>query len=259
MGKKLIRTLFISDVHMGSGFSRADLLLETLEAYEYKSLYIVGDFIDGWKFNRNFHWTQSCNDVLKKILELAETIPVYYCIGNHDEFLRSFAPATLNEIKIAERFIHTTAGGRKMIVRHGDFLDYAVKHMAWLAHFGDKMLSFILTLNRASYWLQQKIKIRYWSLSNYLRRKVNKVLSTLKNFKKMIMFETVEEELEGVICGHIHAPEIVEEDDFLYCNCGDWVENGSAIVEHLDGKFELIHNENFPKLITPVVEYDWPG
>lgn len=255
-----IRSLFVSDVHMGSSYSRSDLLLEWLTQYQYDYLYLVGDFIDGWKFRRGFYWPESASESVKCVLNASRKATVRYCIGNHDEFLRRIAPVELEEVIIAERFEHVAADGRRFVIRHGDWLDTTVCNFAWAAHLGDRVLSAALWMAHLHQKIQSRFRIRYWSFANYMRRKAVAALAKAGNFEGLIAKQSRNEGYDGVVCGHIHMPKIDVIGGTEYYNCGDWVENGTAIIEHLDGKMELIRHPNFPRFAAPIGGgFDWPG
>ena len=258
-----IRSLFISDAHIGSSFCQVDALLDVLERYTPRYLYFVGDFFDGWKLSSGFCWPDGCNDIIRRILYLVEKegTEVKYAVGNHDEFLRRLGPTVFGPIIIDDAFIHKSLSGNLLRVVHGDYLDCTVRGMSWLAHMGDRCLSFALLMSVWRNWIQSKIKIRYWSFVNFLKRQVEKLILYVSRFETIIILDTKRRGCDGVICGHIHKPDIyTSEEGILYFNCGDWVENGTALVEYDDGRMELVGSNLFRKLMLPRLEgFDWPG
>jgi len=242
---------------MGSAYCASAQLLEFIKEIDPENLYIVGDFIDGWKFARGFYWPSECSEIFHTVLKLATDRKVFYAIGNHDEFLRKIAPVVMGGIIIQETFDHTTVDGKNLWIRHGDALDAVVKYMAWLAHLGDRAMSWALWMNRLTKKIQRKIGWRYWSFSNYLKRKITGMLDS--HFEELICKEAKALEYDGVICGHIHVPKLITNEDFIYGNCGDWVENGTAIVEYEDGSLQLLRKGIGLSARPPIGGFDWPG
>ena len=236
------RAIFISDVHLGTRGCKAAYLLDFLRHTESDVLYLVGDIIDGWALKKNVHWPQSHNDIVQKVLRKARKgTRVVYVPGTHDESARQFAGLHFGGIAIREDDVHTTAGGRRLWVVHGDFADGVIRHAKWLAHVGDTLYDLALWLNRHFNALRARLGLTYWSLSQYLKHKVKNAVSFISSFELMMARETKHRKCDGVICGHIHKAEIREIEDILYCNDGDWVESLSALVEHHDGRLELVY------------------
>lgn len=255
-----IRSLFISDLHIGSSFFQSGPLLSLINTYEPDYLYLVGDFIDGWKFRRGFYWDENCSSIMRRIMDLVENngTKVRYAIGNHDEFWRVLGPSMLGSIEVAEEFSHKTLKGHRLRVIHGDYLDTTVKNIAWLAHFGDYALSIALTLGKLHKWIESKLGFKYWSFSNYIKRSVQKALRKMNDFENLIIQDAIRLGYNGVICGHIHKPDC----NIGYYNCGDWVENGTALIENYQGELKIIESDTFDKLNIRFSElrgYDWPG
>lgn len=258
-----VRSLFISDAHIGSSFCQADALLDILDTYTPKFLYLVGDFIDGWKVKRGFQWPDECNKIIRRIVDLAEEegTEVRYVVGNHDEFLRKLGPTLFGQISIDNDWPHHLADGRVMRVIHGDYLDCTVKSISWLAKLGDRALSTALWAGQMRNWIQRKIGFKYWSFTNFLKRQIEKALLFINRFETIIVLDTIRRGYSGVICGHIHKPCIESKQGILYCNCGDWVEHGTALVEHHDGRLELVESDKFRKIsmLKAGEGFDWPG
>ena len=203
-----VRSLFISDAHIGSSFCQADALLDVMESYTPQFLYLVGDFIDGWKLKRGFRWTDACNDIVRRIISLVEEhgTEVKYVVGNHDEFLRTLGPTLFGPIVINDDATHQLITGEKLRVVHGDYLDNTVRGMSWLANLGDRALSVALWMGRLREWVQRKIGFKYWSFINFLKRQIQKALLFINRFETIILVDTVRRGYQGVICGHIHKP-----------------------------------------------------
>lgn len=245
-----IRSLFFSDVHLGSRHSKALELLEYLREIEEppERIYIIGDFIDGWKLKSNWRWGDNCNLVIRKLLGFVKKgTRVYYAVGNHDEFLRRFLHSEnerldLGSIQLGNEFVHTTANGQKLLVVHGDKFDVSIKYARWLCFLGDWGYELLLRLNsfvNGIRWLFGYKK--FWSLSKAIKHKVKQAVSYVGDFEKFLTKYCEDKKCDGVICGHIHTADIKEIDDVMYYNTGDWVESMTAIVEHEDGRLELIH------------------
>ncbi|MHB8862956.1 MAG: UDP-2,3-diacylglucosamine diphosphatase [Pirellulaceae bacterium] len=226
-----LRSLFISDVHLGSRHAKTEYLLEFLKQVKrhtyLESLYIVGDFVDGWKLKRSWYWTDDCNLILRKVLSfLKEGTRVYYVAGNHDEFLREFIhdfpTMEFGSIQIGDEFIHETADGRHLLVVHGDRFDLVTKYAKWLCHLGDFGYEFLLRANTVVNLLRRLLRRPdYWSLSKAIKHNVKKACSYIGDFEKYLTGYAREKGFDGCVCGHIHTPALRHaEDGFLYANTG---------------------------------------
>lgn len=237
------RSIFISDVHLGTRFSQAEKLLEFFRDNESEFLYLVGDIVDGWAIKRKFYWSQENSDVIQKILRKARKgTKVVYITGNHDEFLRPFIPLLLGlNLEITNEHIHEGLDKKKYLVTHGDFFDSITMTKKWIAHLGDIGYDLLLYLNRRINQLRRLLGIgKYWSFSKYVKDNVKKSVNFITGFEGILAQYAKKMGYEGVICGHIHKAESKIIDDVLYLNCGDWVENCSAIVETMEGKWKII-------------------
>ena len=235
------RTVFISDLHLGTRGCQAELLLDFIRHIECDTLYLVGDIIDGWKLKSGWFWPQSHNDVVQKILRMARKgTRVIYVPGNHDDRARDFCGVHFGGVVVARDAIHETADGRRFLVVHGDEFDGVVQHARWLAFLGDWSYRTILTLNTAYNLVRRKLGFGYWSLSAFLKVRVKNALQFVENFEQAVATEARRRGVDGVICGHVHKAEMREIDGVLYINDGDWVESCTALVEHADGRFELV-------------------
>jgi UDP-2,3-diacylglucosamine pyrophosphatase LpxH len=249
-----LRSVFISDVHLGGRFANTGLLLEFLKEIREKkpeNLYLVGDFIDGWKLKRNWYWDNNATLVIRKILSFVKHgTKVYYVAGNHDEFLRTFISdfhLDLGNIYIADEFIHIAPDGSKNLVIHGDRFDTAIRFMMkyakWLCTLGDIGYGLLIRLNSAVNWFRRQFGFPYWSLSKAVKSSVKTAGNFVGGFETLLADYAKERECAGVICGHIHTPALKSLNGINYYNCGDWVESCSAIMEYHDGKYELYHHE----------------
>ena len=245
MKKTTYRSIFISDLHLGSKNSKAKEVDEFLKCNSCETLYLVGDIIDGWKFQQNrSKWKNSHSEVIRRLLKLhKENTKIVYIPGNHDEFIRMLLPyeLSLGNIELRNDAEHITVYGEKYLIVHGDLFDGITRLAPWLSFLGDKSYDFILALNTKYNWLRHKLGFGYWSFSKFLKHRVKKAVDFIFKFEKTISAHCKRKGYDGVICGHIHHAEIKNIDGVVYMNCGDWVESLTAIVEHHDGRFELIH------------------
>jgi UDP-2,3-diacylglucosamine pyrophosphatase LpxH len=238
--KTKLRTVFVSDVHLGSRGCRADLLLEFLKSVEVEYLFLVGDIVDLWAMRKSFFWPQEHNNVLRIILSKAKKgTRVIYIPGNHDEDLREFCGTVFGNLEIHREFVHRMSDGRQLLVMHGDEFDTVVKCSPWLAKFGSSAYDFTLGLNRYFNSLRRLFGYPYWSLANYLKHKVKNAVQYISSFERAVAHEARKRGVDGVVCGHIHRAEITDIDGVMYCNDGDWVESCSALVEDMNGRLAL--------------------
>jgi hypothetical protein len=221
--------------------SRADLLLDFLKTFESESIYLVGDIVDGWALNSNFYWPQEHNDVIQKLLRRARKgTKVVYIPGNHDEFLRSFGDHEFGNIILTDTYTHTAVDGRKFIVMHGDQFDVVINKMKWLAHFGSWAYDVLIYINIAVVKIRNLFNLPHWSLSAWAKYKVKKAVNFIGDYEENLASYAMSKGAQGIICGHIHHPNLRDVDGITYVNCGDWVETCSAIVEHMDGTMEIV-------------------
>jgi UDP-2,3-diacylglucosamine pyrophosphatase LpxH len=236
-----VRTVWISDVHLGTPGCRADALLDFLKHVHCEQLFLVGDIIDGWQLRRSWYWPQAHNDVVQKLLRKARKgTRVVFVPGNHDEFARRYVEHNFGGIDVVEDCIHLTADGRRLWITHGDLFDGVVQCAKWLAYVGDNLYGFTLQLNRWFNILRARMGMPYWSLSKYLKQKVKRAVSYVSDFEEAVAREARKRGVDGVVCGHIHHAEMRMIDGILYCNDGDWVESLTALVEHPDGRLEIV-------------------
>jgi UDP-2,3-diacylglucosamine pyrophosphatase LpxH len=241
---KKYRTIFISDVHLGTKDCKAELLNNFLKHNSCEKLYLVGDIIDGWKVQQNrLRWKQSHSNVLRRILGFSKHgSQVIYVAGNHDEFLRTFIPygIGLGNIVICNHIEHIGVDGKHYLVVHGDMFDGVTRLHKWISFLGDRAYDVVLRLNSKFNWIRRKLGFGYWSLSKYLKHRVKKAVDFIFQFEKNVSLYCKKKGYDGVICGHIHHAEIKEIDGIIYMNDGDWVESCTALVEHYNGKWEII-------------------
>lgn len=240
-GAMKVRTVWISDIHLGTQGCQARALLDFLKQVECETLYLVGDVIDGWQLRRNWYWPQSHNDVVQKLLRKARKgTRIIFIPGNHDEFARKYIGHNFGGIEVVSEWIHVTADGRRLWITHGDLYDGVIQCAKWLAYVGDWLYEFTLKANRWFNTARARMGLPYWSLSKYLKLKVKRAVSYVGDFEEALAREARRREVQGVVCGHIHHAEIRTINGILYCNDGDWVESLTALVEHADGTLEIL-------------------
>ena len=236
------RSIWISDIHLGTRGCKADYLLDFLRHTDSDYLYLVGDIVDGWRLKKSWYWPQAHNDVIQKLLRKARKgTKLIYVAGNHDEFLRSYIGRHFGGVDVVQDTIHVTADGRRLLVTHGDAFDGIVKYAKWLALLGDWAYGVALTVNHWFNIARRQFGFNYWSLSAFLKHKVKNAIKFIDNYEEAVSLEAKRRNVDGVVCGHIHKAEMRQMNGVLYCNDGDWVESCTALVEHADGRLELIY------------------
>ena len=240
--RRRYRTVWISDVHLGFRGCSAEYLLDFLRSTECEYLYLVGDIIDIWSMKKRPFWPQAHNDVVRAILGKAKHgTKVVFVPGNHDELLRDYDGMVFGNIRIADRIVHTRADGRRFLVLHGDQFDGVVRSSRTLALIGSTVYEWLLRANHWTNFVRRKLGFPYWSLSAFVKHKVKNAMQYISNFEHAVAWEASRMGVDGVVCGHIHRAEISTIGDVVYCNCGDWVESCTALVEHGDGALEVLH------------------
>jgi len=239
--KTRYRAIWISDIHLGTRGCQAELLLDFLKHHECDDLYLVGDILDGWRLRRSPYWNASQSKVLQYLLKWSRKRGGVTLIpGNHDEALRDYAGFDFAGVKVEQEVVHTTADGRRLWVLHGDEFDGIVHGHRWLAHVGDRAYQLALWMNGLyNRWRRLRGK-PYWSLSAYLKHRVKNAVEFICRFEEQLATQAKKRGFDGVVCGHIHHAEIRDIDGVLYCNDGDWVESCTALVEHFDGRLEIL-------------------
>ncbi|MQP65906.1 UDP-2,3-diacylglucosamine diphosphatase [Niveispirillum sp. SYP-B3756] len=238
---KRYRTIWLSDIHLGTRGCQAEMLLDFLKHTESERLYLVGDIVDGWRLKKSWYWPQAHNDVVQKVLRRARKgTQVVLVPGNHDEAFREFVGLQFGGVTILEDTIHEAADGKRYLVIHGDQFDAVVRYAKWLAFVGDSAYTFLLWLNTVVNKVRRKLGFPYWSLSAYLKHKTKKAVEFIGDYETALTDEARRRQVDGVICGHIHHAEMRDMDGVLYVNDGDWVESCTALVEHTDGRLEIL-------------------
>jgi len=243
MEAKIVRSIFLSDIHLGTKACQAHHLLNFLKSYTSEHVFLLGDIVDLWAMSRGaVHWSEAQNTFVQKMLRRARHgEKVIFIPGNHDEALREYVGAIFGNILVEHEHIHTAADGKRYLLLHGDEFDQVTRHHRWIAVLGDKAYDLLVSLNHYLSWLRRTLKRPgYWSLAGYAKRKVKTAVSFIFNFEDAVIHHAREKGVDGAICGHIHWPMMKEIDGMHYLNCGDWVDSCTAIVEHLNGEMELI-------------------
>lgn len=235
------RTVFISDLHLGTRGCRSDFLLDFLRRTECRHLYLVGDVVDGWRLRRSWYWDATHDEILRVILAKARAgTDVTYIPGNHDELFRAWMPMEFAGVRLRQDAEHVTADGRRLLVMHGDEFDSVVRYARVLALLGDWAYGAALAVNRWFNAARRRLGYPYWSLSAWLKRQVKEAVKAIDRFETALAAEARRRGCDGVVCGHIHHAAIREVDGIAYMNDGDWVESCTALVEHADGRLELV-------------------
>lgn len=236
------RTLWISDVHLGNLHCKADQLLTFLDRVECRTLYLVGDIIDVWSMSKRVYWPESHTKVLRKLMQLSHgDTDVIYIPGNHDANFREFCGADFHNIRVRRQVIHETGRGKRMLVSHGDELDYAVRYSRLNRFIGDIAYDLLMWVNRRVNQLRRLMGVSYWSLAKWVKVNVAQAEAAINAYQHAAINLVREKGLDGIICGHLHYPVLAEVDGLLYCNDGDWVENCTALVEDFNGDLQLIN------------------
>jgi UDP-2,3-diacylglucosamine pyrophosphatase LpxH len=235
------RALFLSDLHLGTRGAQADLLLDFLKHNDAETIYLVGDIVDGWRLKSGWYWPQAHNDVVQKLLRKARKgARVIYVPGNHDEFARDYTGLVFGGVEVMDTAIHETAGGKKMLVIHGDQFDIVVRNARWLALLGNWAYEFALFANTWFNRVRRTFGVGYWSFSAWAKLKVKDAVNFIGDFEETLASEAENRGVDGVICGHIHHATVKMFGKTLYVNCGDFVESCTAIAEHDDGRLEIL-------------------
>jgi UDP-2,3-diacylglucosamine pyrophosphatase LpxH len=236
------RTIWISDIHLGTRGCNDRLLIDFLDHVDSETLYLVGDIIDGWRMKKRFYWPERHSAILRRFMKRAKRgTEVIYVPGNHDEMFRQFAGLNFGGVQIRKKAIHTTADGRRLLVLHGDEFDAVVMGARWLAFLGDAAYELLMKLNVLVNWFRRHFDLPYWSLSKHAKHKVKNAVEFISRFEEAVAHQALLRKVDGVVCGHIHTAEERRFGEIAYYNDGDWVEGCTALVEHFDGHMEILH------------------
>jgi UDP-2,3-diacylglucosamine pyrophosphatase LpxH len=240
--RRKFRTIWISDIHLGTKGCNAAMLIDFLDSTDSEIMYLVGDIIDGWRLKKRPYWPASHNDIVWRILKRAKRgTRIVYIPGNHDEMMRQFSGMNFGGVEIARAAFHTTADGRRLMVLHGDEFDTIMLAHRWLAFVGDALYHLLMGANRWVNAVRERLGLPYWSLSKVAKHKVKNAVEFISHYEEVVSRAAAERGLDGVVCGHIHTAEICDWGGVTYYNDGDWVEGCTALVEHFDGRMEILH------------------
>lgn len=240
--RRRYRTIWISDIHLGTRGCNAQMLIDFLDNVDSETMYLVGDIIDGWRLKKRFYWPAAHNDIVWRILKRAKRgTRIVYIPGNHDEMFRQFTGLNFGGVEIRRKAIHETADGRKLLVLHGDEFDTIMLAHRWLAFVGDAAYETLMRLNVLVNAVRSRFGLSYWSLSKMAKHKVKNAVEFISKFEEVVAHEAGSRGVDGVVCGHIHTAEIRDIAGVAYYNDGDWVEGCTALVEHFDGRMEVLH------------------
>jgi UDP-2,3-diacylglucosamine pyrophosphatase LpxH len=237
-----VRSIFLSDIHLGTRACQAGSLVDFLREYEAENLFLIGDIIDFWSMSRGIHWTSEQNTFVQKLLRRARRGErVVFIPGNHDEALREYVGVAFGDIEVVSEYVHQLADGRRFLLLHGDEFDQITRHHRWVAVLGDVAYDLLVRLNGTLSWVRRRLGMAgYWSLAGFAKRRVKKALQFVFDFEDSAIHSVRQRGLDGIICGHIHCAVIREVGALTYVNCGDWVDSCTAVVEHTNGSLELV-------------------
>ncbi|MEC5386111.1 UDP-2,3-diacylglucosamine diphosphatase [Uliginosibacterium sp. H3] len=238
-----VRTVFLSDIHLGTRACQADRLLDFLREHPADNLFLLGDIVDFWAMKRSIHWSRAQNTVVQKLLRRARHGErIMFIPGNHDEALRNYCGTSFGDIRVEREWVHEMADGKRFLLVHGDEYDQVTRHHRWVAVLGDVSYNLLVRINIWLSWMRRQLGVSgYWSLAGYAKRKIKTALQFIFDFEESVMHDARARGLDGVICGHIHWAAIRDMNGLTYVNCGDWVDSCTGIVEHLDGRLELVN------------------
>ena len=240
--RRRFRTIWISDIHLGTKGCNAEMLTDFLDSTDSETMYLVGDIIDGWRLRKRLYWPPAHNDIVWRILKRARRgTRIVYIPGNHDEMFRQFSGLDFGGVEVRRAAFHETADGRKLLVIHGDEFDGVMLAHRWLAVVGDALYEATMALGRLVSVVRRRLGLPYWSLSKMAKHKVKNAVEFISRYEELVARAAAARKVDGVVCGHIHTAEFRMFDGVEYWNDGDWVEGCTALVEHFDGRMEILH------------------
>ena len=236
------RSAWISDTHLGNKDCKASYLLDFLDNLECNTLYLVGDIIDIWSLSKSFHWPPLHSQILRKLIDKSrDGCKIIYVPGNHDLSFREYISENFGGIEVHRNYVHTSPHGKRYIIMHGDEFDNVIRFNPLLKIIGDHAYDFLLFLNRCNAGLRKWLRRDYWSLAGYIKTRIGKAMKAITTYENAALDMARTQGFDGIICGHIHHPNLRYENGTLYCNDGDWIENCTSMIEHHDGRLEIIH------------------
>lgn len=239
---KKYKSVFISDLHLGSKHCNSDALLQFLSTIRTEKLYLVGDIVDVWRLKKKWYWPKAHNQIIRKILKISEKTEVIYVTGNHDEIFRSFPNIKIGKITVENRCVHFGVNGKRYLVVHGDLFDNLMRTKTgrFIMHLGDYAYDSLIYINKSVNMLRRLLRMQPWSLAKYLKRKAKLAANYIGEFEREMSYYCKRKGYDGIICGHIHHAEITQYDDIVYMNDGDWCESCTALAENFDGTWEIL-------------------
>ncbi|WP_412486333.1 UDP-2,3-diacylglucosamine diphosphatase [Shewanella chilikensis] len=235
-----LNALWLSDIHLGSIDCKAEYLLHFLNSVQPKVLYLVGDIVDIWALKRRVFWPESHNQLLQKLLQMAQSgIKLVYLPGNHDELFKDYHQLQLADVIISKEYRHQTLSGKTLLMLHGDQFDSEVCIGRITARLGNHLYDVLMFLNRHLHKVRRRLGYPYWSLAGFIKQRVGKAQQAINSFREAVVRYGRKQKVDGIICGHIHQPELTEMSGFIYANDGDWVENCTLLTETLEGELQL--------------------
>ncbi len=239
--KLAFRTVWISDTHLGTTGCNAELLLDFLKSVECETLYLVGDIVDGWQLRKGWYWPPRHSDIVRCVMKKAKFgTRVVYVPGNHDEAFRDYLGLNFGGVEVLPEAMHLTADGRRLLILHGDQFDTVVLYARWLAFLGDGAYALLLKTNAWVNFIRRLMGKPYWSLAAHMKKRVKNAVQFISSFEQVVAHAAYERGADGVVCGHIHSAEVRQIGEVTYYNDGDWVESCTALVEHADGRMEIL-------------------
>ncbi len=234
--RRRYRALFLSDLHLGTRASKPAAFLDFLHHHDAETIYLVGDIVDFWRLRHETIWPASHNQVVQTLLaKVRQGSRVVFIPGNHDEALRVYCGMNFAGIEIERDCIHTTAAGERLLIVHGDEFDVVESYPRLLRFFGDRAYEFVLWCDRPLNWTRRRFGLPFWSLSAYVKTRVKAAAAYIDEFEAALAGEATRRGFDGVVCGHVHQPADRQISGVRYLNCGDWVENCTAIAEDEEG------------------------
>ncbi len=241
--KQKVKSIWLSDIHLGTSFSKAEELLDFLNHYKSDQIFLVGDIIDIWGMRSAWNWKRSHSRLIQNMIKLSQKgARIIYIPGNHDELFRDYVDLKFGDIEIKDKIEYLTRDGKRLLVTHGDAYDIFMQDSyRWLAHIGDRAFHLIQSVSRLTQRIRYWIGKDYWSLAGYMKQRTKSIARIIQRFEMALIGAARAEGYDGVICGHIHKAEIKTIEGLTYMNCGDWVDSCTALVEDLSGEFRTIH------------------
>ena len=227
----------MSDLHLGARQSQTDKIIEFLDNNTSERLILNGDIIDGWALKGNGKWTPNCTKIFRRFMKMSENgTKVIYIRGNHDDFLKDFIPFKLNNIRIVRKYVYIGIDGRTYFCFHGDVLDFVIMEARWLAVIGGYSYDIVIKFNTFYNKVRKWFNLPYHSLANTIKQSVKGAINFVSDFETNAVALAKQKGYDVAVCGHIHQPKI----DINYMNSGDFCENSTCLVEHFDGRWEII-------------------